>query len=128
MEPFSACSVSGILLVSIEEEIDDFSVHVLLDRVSEIVSRQELYGVIVDLQNLEVVDSFLADHLQQLARTLKLQDAALVIAGLAVPVVMTLLDFGIKLPDLSFALDVEQALLRLQEQGGYGEDNNGHLQ
>lgn len=127
MEPFSVFSLGGVLLVSIEEEIDDSSVRVLLDMVSETVSRQELYGVIVDLQSLEVVDSFLADHLQQLARTLKLQDAALVIAGLAVPVVMTLIDFGIKLPDLAFALDVEQALLRLQEQGGYGEDN-GSLQ
>lgn len=124
MKPFSVFFLEGVLLVSIEEEIDDSSVRVLLDLVSESVSRQELYGVIVDLQNLEVVDSFLADHLQQLARTLKLQDAALVIAGLAVPVVMTLLDFGIKLPDLVFALDVEQALLRLQEQGGYGEDND----
>ena len=127
MKPFSVFSLGGILLVSIEEEIDDSSVRILLDMVSETVSRQELYGVIVDLQSLEVVDSFLADHLQQLARTLKLQDAAMVIAGLAVPVVMTLLDFGIKLPDLTFALDVEQALLRLQEQGGYGEDN-GPLQ
>ncbi len=127
MEPFSVFSLGEILLVSIEEEIDDSSVRVLLDMVSETVSRQELYGVIVDLQSLEVVDSFLADHLQQLARTLKLQDATMVIAGLAVPVVMTLLDFGIKLPDLTFALDVEQALLRLQEQGDYGEDN-GPLQ
>ncbi len=127
MEPFSVFSLGEILLVSIEEEIDDSSVRVLLDQISEIVSRKELYGVIVDLQSLEVVDSFLADHLQQLARTLKLQDATMVIAGLAVPVVMTLLDFGIKLPDLVFALDVEQALLRLQEQGGYGEDN-GSLQ
>ena len=128
MEPFSVFSLGGVLLVSIEEEIDDSSVHVLLDQISEIVSRKELYGVIVDLQSLEVVDSFLADHLQQLARTLKLQDATMVIAGLAVPVVMTLLDFGIKLPDLVFALDVEQALLRLQEQGGYGEGINGSLQ
>ena len=127
MEPFSVFSLGGVLLVSIEEEIDDSSVRVLLDMVSETVSRQELYGVIVDLQSLEVVDSFLADHLQQLARTLKLQNAALVIAGLSVPVVMTLLDFDIKLPDLAFALDVEQALFSLQEQGGYGEDN-GPLQ
>ena len=127
METFSVFSLGGILLVSIEEEIDDSSVGVLLDLVSETVNRKELYGVIVDLQSLEVMDSFLADHLQQLARTLKLQDAALVIAGLAVPVVMTLLDFGIKLPDLAFALDVEQALLRLQEHNGSGEVN-GPLQ
>ncbi len=128
MAPFSIFSLGGILLVSIEEEIDDSSVRVLLDMVSDTVSRQELYGVIVDLQSLEVMDSFLAGHLQQLARTLKLQDAAMVIAGLSVPVVMTLLDFGIRLPDLSFALDVEQALLRLQEQAGSGEQNNGSLQ
>jgi len=127
VETFSVFSLGGILLVSIEEEIDDSSVGVLLDLVSETVNRKELYGVIVDLQSLEVMDSFLADHLQQLARTLKLQDAALVIAGLAVPVVMTLLDFGIKLPDLAFALDVEQALLRLQEHNGSGEVN-GPLQ
>lgn len=124
---FSVFSLGEILLVSIEEQIDDSSVRVLLDKVSEMVNRQNLYGVIVDLQSLEVMDSFLADHLQQLARTLKLQDAALVIAGLGVPVVMTLLDFDIKLPDLVFALDVEQALLLLQERNGR-EEGNGPLQ
>ncbi len=127
MELFSVFSLGEILLVSIEEQIDDSSVRVLLDKVSEMVNRQNLYGVIVDLQSLEVMDSFLADHLQQLARTLKLQDAALVIAGLGVPVVMTLLDFDIKLPDLVFALDVEQALLLLQERNGR-EEGNGPLQ
>ncbi len=116
MELFSVFSLGRVLLVSIEEEIDDTSVRTLLDHISETVNRQELYGVIVDLQSLEVIDSFLAGHLQKLARTLKLQQAEMVIAGLSVPVVMTLLDFGIKLPDLVFALDVEQALLRLQER------------
>ena len=116
MEFFSVFSLGRVLLVSIEEEINDSSVRVLLDLVSETVNRKGLSGVIVDLQSIEVVDSFLAVHLQQLARTLKLQDAEMVIAGLSVPVVMTLLDFGIKLKDLTFALDVEQALLRLQER------------
>lgn len=121
MQPFSVFSLGGILLISIEEDIDDSSVRMLLDLVSETVNRRELYGVIVDLQRLEVMDSYLAGHLQQLARTLQLQNAHLVVAGLSVPVVMTLLDFGIKLPDLAFALDVEQALLYLQERSHYGE-------
>ena len=119
MELFSVFSLGRVLLVSIEEDIDDSSVRTLLSHISETVSSQELYGVIVDLQSLEVIDSFLADHLQKLARTLKLQQAEMVIAGLSVPVVMTLLDFGIKLPDLVFALDVEQALLRLQERRSF---------
>jgi len=121
VQPFSVFSLGGILLISIEEDIDDSSVRMLLDLVSETVNRRELYGVIVDLQRLEVMDSYLAGHLQQLARTLQLQNAHLVVAGLSVPVVMTLLDFGIKLPDLAFALDVEQALLYLQERSHYGE-------
>ena len=124
MQPFSVFSLGRVLLVSIEEEIDDSAVRSLLDLISKTVSRQQLSGVIVDLQNLEVIDSFLADHLQQLAGILKLQQAEMVIAGLSVPVVITLLDFGIKLPDLVFALDVEQALLRLQE--GKQEDDD-HL-
>ncbi len=127
MKSFSIFSLGGILLVSIEEEIDDSSVRVLQDRVSEAVNSQELFGVIIDLQSLEVMDSFLADHLQQLARTLKLQNAALILAGLSVPVVMTLLDFGIKLPDLAFALDVEQAMVRLEENRTYG-GHDGSLQ
>ena len=127
MQPFSVFSLGGILLISIEEDIDDSSVRMLLDLISETVNRRELYGVIVDLQRLEVMDSYLAGHLQQLARTLQLQNADLVVAGLSVPVVMTLLDFQIKLPDLSFALDVEQALLYLQERSHYG-DAHGSMQ
>jgi len=127
MQPFSVFSLGRILLISIEEEIDDSSVHILLDQVSETVNRGELSGVIVDLQNLEVMDSYLAGHLQELGRILKLQNARMVIVGLSVPVVMTLLDFGIKLPDLVFALDVEQALLHLQERRRHG-DNYGSVQ
>jgi anti-anti-sigma factor len=127
VQPFSVFSLGGVLLVSIEEEIDDAAVARLLELVSETVNTHELYAVIVDLQALEVMDSFLAAHLEQLARTLKLQHADMVIAGLSVPVVMTLLDFGIQLPDLVFALDVEQALLRLEERHGRGE-GHGSLQ
>lgn len=124
MKPFSVFSLGRALLVSIDEEIDDSSVQELLKLISETVNRQQLSGVIVDLHSLEVIDSFLADHLQELARTLKLQQAEMVIAGLSVAVVMTLLDFGIQLPDLAFALDVEQALLRLEEQRGSGADHD----
>jgi rsbT antagonist protein RsbS len=116
MASFSVFSLGGVLLVSIEEEIDDSSVADLLDLIAATVNRQGLHGVIVDLQALEVMDSYLASHLQQLARTLRLQHADMVVAGLSVPVVMALTDFGIRLPELDFALDVEQALVRLRER------------
>ncbi len=117
MQPFSLFSLGGVLLVSLEEEIDDAAVRELLTRVSARVSREAISGVIVDLHHFEVLDSHLARQLQTLARVLQLLRARMVVVGLCVPVVMTLLDFGITLPEMEFALDVEQALVRLQESG-----------
>ncbi len=117
MQPFSLFSLGGVLLVSLEEEIDDAATRELLARVSARVSREAISGVIVDLHHFEVLDSHLARQLQTLARVLQLLRARMVVVGLCVPVVMTLLDFGITLPEMEFALDVEQALVRLQESG-----------
>ncbi|MFP7753399.1 STAS domain-containing protein [Thermodesulfobacteriota bacterium B35] len=115
MQPFSLFSLGRVLLVSLEEDIDDAGIGELLTRVSSQVSGEAISGVIVDLHHFEVMDSHLARQLQALARMLRLLQARMVVVGLCVPVVMTLLDFGISLPEMEFALDVEQALVRLQE-------------
>lgn len=116
MQSFSLLSLGPVLLVSIEEDIEDGEIRLLQQQISEIVDQGEVYGVILDLQSLEVMDSYFAEHLQRLARTLKVMQAEVVVAGLSVPVVMTLLDFDISLPDLDFAFDVEQALHHLQRR------------
>ena len=113
MQPFSLFSLGKILLVSIEEDIDDQGIRILEDLISQQVAHRQLQGVIIDVQHLEVMDSYLADHLHRLAKRLRLQNSAVVVAGLSVPVVMTLLDFGITMDELEFALDVEQALIML---------------
>jgi len=116
MQSFSLFSLGAILLVSIEEDIEDSEIRRLQQQISGLVDQGNVYGVILDLQSLEVMDSYFAEQLQGLARMLKLMQADVVVAGLSVPVVMTLLDFDISLPDLDFALDVEQALNRLQRR------------
>ena len=116
MQSFSLFSLGAILLVSIEEDIEDSAICRLQQQIGILVSQGDIYGVILDLQSLEVMDSYFAEQLQGLARMLKLMQADVVVAGLSVPVVMTLLDFDISLPDLDFALDVEQALGRLQRR------------
>lgn len=116
MQSFSLFSLGSILLVSIEEDIEDGEIRRLQKQVSGLVGAGDIYGVILDLQHLEVMDSYFAGKLEELARILKLLQAEVVVAGLSVPVVMTLLDFDISLPDLVFALDVEQALGRLQSR------------
>ncbi|HID97747.1 MAG TPA: STAS domain-containing protein [Thermodesulfobacteriaceae bacterium] len=113
MVPFSIFPLGDVLLVSIQEEIDDVSLASLLDLLGITVSQRRIRGVIVDLKDVDVVDSFLAEHLWSLASMLALLHAQTVIVGLSVPVVMTLLDFDIALKGVEFALDVEQALDKL---------------
>lgn len=116
MQAFSLFTLGPVLLVSIEEDIEDNAIRLLQDQVSELVSGGNIDGVILDLHHLEVMDSYFAEKIEELAAMLKLLQAEVVVAGLSVPVVMTLLDFDITLPGLNFALDTEQALLRLRDR------------
>jgi len=115
MQPFSFFSLGTMLLVSIQEDIGDVEVARMFDNLSRQVSEKKIRGVIVDLQNVEVVDSYMAGYLQDMAAALRLLNAQMVVVGLSLPVVMTLTDFGILLSDLNFALDVEKAVAKLEE-------------
>jgi anti-anti-sigma regulatory factor len=116
MQPYSIFSLGSMLLVSIQEEIGDAGMSGLVDHLSRQVRAGHVRGVIVDLQHVEVMDSYMAGFLQTMARTLALQNARMVVVGLAVPVVMTLTAFGITLREMEFALDVEKAVAKLEEK------------
>ncbi|MFZ5765815.1 MAG: STAS domain-containing protein [Thermodesulfobacteriota bacterium] len=117
---FTIFPLRSLLLVTIAEEIADSEVTHLLDQLCQQVQRGRVRGVIVDMRRVEVVDSYMAHHLETMAAALRLLDATMVVAGLSVPVVMTLVDFGIELVGLAFARDVEMAADML-EAGGYEE-------
>lgn len=127
MRPFSIVSLGKVLLVSVAEEIDDSGVLRLRETVRVRAADHTVRGVIADLRDLEVVDSYLASALQLLARTLKLQNAELVVAGLSAPVIMTLLDFDIQFPDVLFAMDVEQALEKLGRRLAPSEERDDRI-
>ena len=116
MQPYSFFSLGSMLLVSIQEEIGDVDMARLVDSLARQVRAGNIRGVIVDLQHVEVMDSYMAGFLQTMARTLNLQNARMVVVGLAVPVVMTLTAFGITFKDMEFALDVEKAVAKLDEK------------
>lgn len=114
MEPFSIFSLGDILLVSIQEEIDDVSIGRLLQSLGRQVSKNKARAVIIDMHEVEVMDTFLAEHIEELVSFLHMLRSQVVVAGIQVPVALTLTDFDIRLRNVEFALDVEQALSRLR--------------
>ena len=110
---FSITSIGSILLVHLNEAIDDDSIKRLLDALAQAIVQTASTGIIIDLSNMEVIDSYLASRLSTIASVASLLRAKAIISGLKTPTIITLLKFGIKISGVEFALDVDHALEKL---------------
>ncbi|WP_031554622.1 STAS domain-containing protein [Parvularcula oceani] len=107
--------VEDVLLVSIRDDIDDTDILDLQERLSESVARRDVQGVVIDISDLEIVDTFVGRVLGQLAKIAKLLAADTYIVGMRPAVAMTLVELGMTLPEMRTALNVTQAVRRLRE-------------
>jgi rsbT antagonist protein RsbS len=88
--------------------------HVLVDRVDRSGSR----GVIVDVTALDVMDSFAASTLGDLARATRQHGAEMVVVGIQPDVALAAVQLGLTFEDVPTALDLEDGLARLDEMVG----------
>ena len=114
MIPFTILPMRDVVVVSIQSEIDDRAIDKMVKDLGEKVRSKNIRYVIIDLHDVEAVDTFLASEIEKLASMLYFLKTGTVIAGLSVPVVLTLLDFGLRMKGVEFALDVEQALWKIE--------------
>src|SRR4051812_13196294 len=106
-------SVGGVLLVSIEEDLDDTSAEELRNDVTSEVSATGARGVLLDVSMLDTIDSFLGRVLAELGACSALMGADTVVAGVRPAVAITLVELGLALPGLRTALDVTDGLAML---------------
>lgn len=115
MTPSLLIPLGEVIIVAPPEDIDDEGVESLIQEVTRQAKDRGTKRVVVDLSSVEVVDTYLARRIERLARTLIPLDASVIIAGLSVPVVLTLLDFDIHFKEVSFALNAEQAVFPIYQ-------------
>lgn len=116
--------MKDVIMVTLQDEIDDRHISLLVDELSEKVRARNIKHVIIDLHEVGAVDTYLAGEIEKLASMLHLLRSSTTVAGLSVPVVLTLLDFGIRFEGVDFALDVEQALSKFIESAGVEPDGS----
>ena len=108
--PASILSQRSNLIVSIHAALDDDQLVRLQHELLERVGRERSRGILIDVAALDVLDSFAARTLADLAYMAQLRGARTVVVGIAPEVAMTLVRLGVRIPLTQTALDLEEGL------------------
>lgn len=106
------------LLISIQTEMDDNTAIQFQEDLLNKIHENGSTGVVIDLQSVEVIDSFIAKVLGDVVTMSDLMGAKVVLTGIQPAVAMTLIDLGIHLKNVPTALNLEQGLIKLQQELG----------
>jgi rsbT antagonist protein RsbS len=108
--PASILSQGSNLIVSIHAALDDEQLVRLQRELLERVGRDRSRGILIDVAALDVLDSFAARTLADLAYMAQLRGARTVVVGITPDVAMTLVRLGVRIPLTQTALDLEEGL------------------
>jgi rsbT antagonist protein RsbS len=108
------------LLATIQGDLSDEEVLALRDELAERVGRQRARAIIIDVAGYDVIDSFVARSLRELAVTARLRGAQTVLVGIQPDVAIAMVQFRLDLHPLVTALDLDEALALLDGAKDYG--------
>ncbi|WET77427.1 STAS domain-containing protein [Amycolatopsis sp. QT-25] len=102
--------LGDILVSGLLSDLDDTTALQFTDELTSRISDEGIRGVILDISRLEVIDSFVARVLMELAATGRLLGARMIVAGMRPAVAITLSELGLQLTGVQTALNAEQAM------------------
>jgi len=103
-----------ILIASVQGSMTDADLLQLRDELVASVRRHRSTGVIIDVTQLDVMDSYAARMLRGIAQMIKLLGAESIIVGIQPDVAFAMVQLGLTLQDTTTALDLEEGLTLLQ--------------
>lgn len=106
------------LLASVQSALRDADLVQLRDALAAQVGHYRSRGVIVDVTALDVMDSFAARTLRDLAHMVRLRGAQTVIVGIQPDVAFAMVQLGLTLEGVATALDLEEGLEYLTGRAG----------
>lgn len=109
-------TIDEFLIVSIQVALDDHSVMQLQEDLLSEVTRTEAHGVILDLTAVDIVDSFMARSLDDLATSVRLLGAQMAIVGIQPTVAIPLVRMGLKIHNAATALNLQRGLIMLRKK------------
>ena len=116
MDKIPILRIGGILLVSIQIDLQDNIAVALQDDLSNEIVRTGAKGVVIDISALEIVDSFIGRMISTTAAISRVLDAETVVVGMQPAVAITLVELGLTLEGVRTALDVDRGMASLSRR------------
>jgi rsbT antagonist protein RsbS len=104
------------LIISIQVDMHDRLALDLQNQILEAISRTNARGVLIDISVLEMVDSFIGRMLSGMASMAAIMDATVIIVGMQPAVAITLVELGLEMAGIDFALNIEQGIALLDRR------------
>ncbi len=101
--------LGDILIASIQQELTDRLALLLQQDLTEMAA-DGARGVIIDISSVEMIDSFLARVLSEIAAAASMLAGETVVAGMRPSVAITLVEMGLHLRGLKTALSLSDAM------------------
>jgi rsbT antagonist protein RsbS len=125
LEKIPILRMGEFLLVTIQVDMHDRLAMALQEDLTQMISRTEARGVLIDISSLDIVDSFIGRMLGNIASMSRVLDAETVVVGMQPAVAITLVELGLSLAGVRTALNVDAGMevLKTAVQGssdGYG--------
>lgn len=115
MEKIPILKMGEFLLVTIQVDMHDRLALSLQDDLTQMISKTEARGVLIDISSLDIVDSFIGRMLANIASMSRVLDAETVVVGMQPAVAITLVELGLSLTGVRTALNVDAGMELLRD-------------
>jgi len=106
------------LFTSFYGTLDSVRMKKVIDGMLEVVNRNDNDIIIVDLSNIDIIDSSIAAHLKQLNKLLQLLGMEVVFCGIKPIVASSMVTAGVELDNISVEKNLKRALMRVYRKQG----------
>ena len=125
MEKIPILKMGDLLMVTIQVDMHDRLALALQEDLTEMISKTEARGVLIDISSLDIVDSFIGRMLGNIAAMSRVLDAETVVVGMQPAVAITLVELGLSLAGVRTALNVDAGMELLKSSAKGSTDGYG---
>jgi len=106
------------LFTSFYGTLDSVRMKKVIDSMLEVVNRNDNDMIIIDLSNIEIIDSSIAAHLKKLNKLLQLLGMEVVFCGIKPVVASSMVSAGVELDNITVEKNLKRALILVYRKQG----------